>query len=65
MEKGSFKYYLSLKGRMVSVLARALKIADEEYMETIRLVYPGLIEAYEMDDWNKSPRNENKLRSTK
>ena len=56
-EKGSFNWYLYCSGNFITYMAKAICEADNNGLKRIRRIFPQMVAAYRMDDWNKCPSN--------
>lgn len=52
---GSFNHYLRMSGGFVTTLAQAVARADGVNKERLRLAFPQVVAAWEMQDWDKAP----------
>lgn len=54
-ENGSFNWYLKRSGSFVTAMANVILYADVHNREMLRMVYPQMISAFEMEDWDMCP----------
>ena len=54
---GSFNWYLYNSGSFVTAMAKCITLADDYNIESIKKIYPQMVEAYRMKDWNYAPKN--------
>ncbi len=52
---GTFNRYLFLSGSFLTYMAKVIYNADPHNREIIRLVYPQMVAAYDLEDWDMSP----------
>ena len=54
---GSFNWYLNNSGSFVTLMAKTILVADHFNLERIELVFPQMVAAFKMKDWDQSPKN--------
>jgi hypothetical protein len=54
-EQGSFGWYLINSGHFVTAMAKLITYSDDKNLSIIHHVYPQMIEAFKMSDWDKAP----------
>lgn len=52
---GSFNWYLHQSGHFVTYMANVILYADKDNLEMLRSVYPQMVSAFELDDWDICP----------
>ncbi len=55
MDPGSFNHYLGYSGGFVTTIALAIQKADAENQDRIREVFPQMVAAFKMPNWNHAP----------
>jgi hypothetical protein len=54
-EEGSIEWYLKYSGGFVTALIRCIQVADMQNRERLRLAFPQVVAAIEMDSWFDAP----------
>jgi len=55
--RGCFFWYLYHSGSFVTHMANVIRYADNNNRELIRTVYPQMVAAYDLSNWNQIPEN--------
>jgi hypothetical protein len=54
-DRGSFGWYLVNSGHFVTAMAKLIIASDSKNLKLINNVYPQMVAAFCMDDWDKTP----------